>query len=138
MQFPADRRRSGITGGVFPPIFVRPLTDAERQQVEAGLRSSEAFVLRRCQIVLASARGERATIIARQLGCDDQTMREAIHAFNTTGLAARGGPTPSGRLSMPTRLSGCAPCSTRVRARSTNPPVYGPWRSRPRSASNKA
>ena len=42
------------------PIFVRPLTDAERQQVEAGLRSSEAFVLRRCQILLASARGERA------------------------------------------------------------------------------
>jgi len=52
------------------------------------LRSSEAFVLRRCQILLASARGERATAIARQLGCDDQTVREAIHAFNTNGLAA--------------------------------------------------
>ncbi len=71
------------------PIFVRPLTDAERQQVEAGLRSCEAFVLRRCQILLASARGERATTIARQLGCDDQTVREAIHAFNRNGLAAR-------------------------------------------------
>ena len=52
------------------------------------MRSSEAFVLRRCQILLASARGERATTIARQLGCDDQTVREAIHAFNTNGLAA--------------------------------------------------
>src|SRR2546430_7554505 len=71
-----------------PPIFVRPLTDAERERVEAGLRSSDAFVLRRCQILLASARGERATAIARQLGCDDQTVREAIHAFNTNGLAA--------------------------------------------------
>ena len=70
------------------PIFVRPLTDAERRQVEAGLRSSDAFVLRRCQLLLASARGERATAIARQLGCDDQTVREAIHACNAVGLAA--------------------------------------------------
>jgi transposase len=70
------------------PIFVRPLSDTERQQVEAGLRSSEAFVLRRCQILLASARGERAGAIARQVGCDDQTVREALHAFNTRGLAA--------------------------------------------------
>ena len=70
------------------PIFVRPLTDAEREQVVAGLRSFNAFTLRRCQIVLASARGERAPAIARQLGCDDQTVREALHAFNTRGLAA--------------------------------------------------
>jgi transposase len=73
---------------VLRPIFVRPLTDAERQQVEAGLRSSDAFVLRRCQILLASARGERASTMARRLGCDDQTVREAIHAFNAVGLAA--------------------------------------------------
>jgi transposase len=67
---------------------VRPLTDAERQQIEAGLRSSDAFVLRRCQILLASARGERAAAIAHHLGCDDQTVREAIHAFNAVGLDA--------------------------------------------------
>ena len=39
---------------------MRPLTDAEREALEAGLRSSDAFTLRRCQILLASARGERA------------------------------------------------------------------------------
>ena len=71
-----------------PPIFVRPLTDAERAPVEAGLRSSDAFVLRRCQIVLASGRGERAPAIAHHLGCDDQTVREAIQAFNARGVAA--------------------------------------------------
>jgi transposase len=70
------------------PIFVRPLTDDERRRLGAGLRSSSAFVLRRCQVVLASARGERAPQIARRLGCDDQTVREAIHAFNAAGLAA--------------------------------------------------
>jgi transposase len=50
------------------------------------LRSSEAFVLRRSQILLAWARGERAPVIARQLGCDDQTVRNVIHEFNTSGL----------------------------------------------------
>lgn len=68
------------------PIFVRPLTDAERQQMEAGLRSSDAFVLRRSQILLASARGERAPQIAANLGCGDQTVRNAIAAFNRSGL----------------------------------------------------
>ena len=56
-----------MLAGMRPPIFVRPLTDAERQAVTAGLRSPDAFVLRRCQIVLASARGERAPRIAEQL-----------------------------------------------------------------------
>lgn len=74
--------------GMRPPIFVRPLTDDERAQVEAGLRASDAFMLRRCQIVLASARGERAPAIAHHLGCDDQTVREAIQTFNARGAAA--------------------------------------------------
>jgi|SRR5215211_4934752 len=68
------------------PIFVRPLSDAERDTLEAGLRSSDAFILRRCQILLASARGENAYQIARSLGCNPQTVRNAIHAFNERGL----------------------------------------------------
>lgn len=68
------------------PIFVRPLTDAERQSVEAGLRCSDAFTMRRCQILIASSRGERATHIARSLSCDDQTVRNAIKAFNHKGV----------------------------------------------------
>jgi transposase len=45
-----------------------------------------AFVLRRCQILLASARGQFAPQIAQHLGCNDQTVRNAIRAFNTTAL----------------------------------------------------
>jgi hypothetical protein len=67
---------------------VRPITDAERQRLGAGLRSSDAFVLRRCQILLASARGEIAPQIAHHLGCDSQTVRNAIWAFNHAGLVA--------------------------------------------------
>ncbi len=69
------------------PIFVRPFTAAEQQALAAGLRASEAFVLRRCQILRASARGEHARLIADSLGCDDQTVRNVIHRFNTHGLA---------------------------------------------------
>ena len=70
------------------PILVRPLSEAERETLEAGLRSSsDAFVLRRCQILLASARGENAYRIARSLGCDPQTARStAIKRFNEGGL----------------------------------------------------
>lgn len=70
------------------PIFVRPLTDAEREAVETGLRSSNAFTLRRSQIVRASARGEPVPVIAASLGCNEQTARNAIHAFNRQGIAA--------------------------------------------------
>jgi transposase len=70
------------------PIFVRPLTDSERDALTAGLRSPHAFTLRRCQILLASARQERVTRIAQTLGCDDQTVRNAIHAFNQSGVEA--------------------------------------------------
>jgi transposase len=70
------------------PLFARPLTDAERQALEAGLRSPAAFTLRRAQVLLASARGEHVPAIARALGCDEQTVRNAIHAFNAVGVAA--------------------------------------------------
>jgi transposase len=72
------------------PIFVRALTAAERRAVERGLHAADAHTLRRSQIVLASARGERAPQIARSLACDDQTVRNTIHAFNTAGVAALG------------------------------------------------
>lgn len=70
------------------PIYVRPLTDDERAALTAGLRSRDAFVLRRCQILLASAGGKRASQIGAELGCDTDTALNAINAFNHTGLAA--------------------------------------------------
>jgi transposase len=69
------------------PIFVRPLNDAERKALEAGLRSPDAFTLRRCQILLASAGGQNAYQIACNLGCNPQTVRNAIHKFNEEGLS---------------------------------------------------
>lgn len=72
--------------GMRAPIFVRPITDAERKALEEGLRSPDAFVLRRCQIILASARGERAPRIAEHLSCASQGVRNVIRGFNGRGL----------------------------------------------------
>lgn len=71
-----------------PPLFVRPLTNSEQQVLATGLRSADAVVLRRCQIVLASARGDRVPTIARAVGCGEQTVRNVIHAFDDNGVAA--------------------------------------------------
>src|SRR5690242_5136294 len=68
------------------PIFVRPLTAAQRQRVQAGLRSPEAFTVRRCQILLASANGLRPSQIARNLACAKGTVLYALHAFARAGL----------------------------------------------------
>ena len=70
------------------PLFVRPPTDEERRALAAGLRSADAFTVRRCQVVLASTRGEHVPAIARMLGCCEQTVRNALHAFDRDGTAA--------------------------------------------------
>ena len=70
-----------------PPLFVRPLTAAEQAAVQGGLRSADAFTLRRCQILLASAKGQRPSQIAAALGCATQTVRDAIRAFHADGAA---------------------------------------------------
>lgn len=68
------------------PIYVRALNPAEQEKIEAGLRSSDAFTLRRSQILLASSRGQRPKEIANHLGCATQTVRNALHAFEQEGL----------------------------------------------------
>src|ERR671920_359797 len=70
------------------PICVRPFSEKEREALEAGLRSKDAFALRRSQMLLASSRGDEAPQIASNLGCGQQTVRDAIHDFNARGLDA--------------------------------------------------
>lgn len=69
-------------------LLVRPPPDAERRALAAGLRSARAPILP------ASGRGEHTPAIAAALGCSDQTVRDAIHAFDRTGVAA---PTPDSK-----------------------------------------
>ncbi len=69
-----------------PPLFVRALTTQEEQALTAGLRSPDAFTMRRCQILLASSKGQRPSQIAANLGCSVQTIRNAIKDFHQHGL----------------------------------------------------
>ena len=70
------------------PIYVRAISEAEQEELQAGLNAKEAFTVRRCQIILSSAAGKRAPQIAQELHCNDQTVRNAIAAFAAKGLAA--------------------------------------------------
>lgn len=69
-----------------PPLFIRALTEQEQQAVTAGLRSADAFTMRRSQILLASSKGQRPSQIAANLGCSVQTVRNAIKDFHQEGL----------------------------------------------------
>lgn len=71
-----------------PPLYVRPLTDAERDALQVGLHSSEAFTVRRSQVLLASTRRDTPPTIAHSLSCASQTVRNIIRAFNECGLDA--------------------------------------------------
>src|SRR5260370_16747773 len=70
------------------PLFIRPLTEKEQAELEAGRRSSQGFTVRRSQMLLASAEGKPTTTIACLIGCSDQAVRNAIHDFHERGLAA--------------------------------------------------
>jgi transposase len=70
-----------------PPLFVRSLSSEESEALRAGLRLPSAFILRRCQILLASAEGFTPSAIRARLGCATQTVRDAIRAFAAEGRA---------------------------------------------------
>src|SRR3954453_14293035 len=69
------------------PLLVRELSDPERHALQAGLRSSDGFTVRRCHLLLASARGDPAPLIAQAIGCSPRALRNVLRAFETRGLA---------------------------------------------------
>jgi transposase len=74
--------------GMRHPIFVREFCEKEQERLEAGLHSQDLYEVRRCQILLASARGEWVPRIAEMLGCNDQTVRNVLREFERDGIDA--------------------------------------------------
>ena len=70
------------------PLYIRALPESEQQALQEGWRSPNACLLRRCQRLLARARGQTARVIGEALGCDAQSVRNVLHALNTQGLEA--------------------------------------------------
>ena len=85
---PCARRPRSHLARTHPPILVRGPSDAERARLEAALRASGAFTVRRARIAPASAEGRRPRTIARDLRCATRTVRNGIRALNATGSAA--------------------------------------------------
>jgi hypothetical protein len=96
-----------------PPLLVRRPTGEEQQTLEAGLRSADTTVLRRSQIIRASARGAWVPRIARQ------AVRGWIRAHNRRGQRAGQG----GRI---------LPCSRPIQSPWLNPiePTWAPGKRR--------
>ena len=69
-----------------PPLFIRPLTDDERRQLEADRRTADAVRVRRAHIVLASAGRLSPKPMAPLVGCSVQTVRHVLHALHTQGV----------------------------------------------------
>ena len=69
-----------------PHLFVRTLTAAERETLEKGRKSADAFTVRRSQVLRASADRVGPAAIGRVVGCTAQAVRNAIRAFHADGL----------------------------------------------------
>ena len=106
-----------------PPLYVRPVTDEERRQLEADRRTTNACRIRRAQIVLASARGLSPQPIAQLVGCCVQTVRNVIHAFNTTGLACMAKHSTRPKSAVPTFTA--PKCEQLQHIRHQSPRTYG-------------
>ena len=72
--------------GDMKALKVRELSQKEQIALNRSLRSSDAFTVRRSQILLASMEGKTSQQIGAELRCSDQCVREAIHAFHNEGL----------------------------------------------------
>src|SRR3954453_18154518 len=124
------------------PLLVRELSDPERHALQAGLRSSDGFTVRRCHILLASARRDTAPVIAQAVGGSPQAVRNVLRAFETRGLAVVAlrsrRPHTAAKLFDAERsrqLKALLRRScTRARVSSARPAPLGPWPWPPRSA----
>ena len=67
-------------------LKVKELNEEEILALNKGLRSPDAFTVRRSQILLASNEGKKPKQIGVELRCSDQCVREAIHAYHDEGL----------------------------------------------------
>src|SRR5512147_497712 len=106
-----------------PPLYIGPLSNRQRRRLEKGLRSRDAFTLRRCQILLASARGERPSVIAAHLRCGTQTVRNAIRAFRTDPVGCLRA--ASSRPSSTTPILDAAACEQLRAIRHESPRAFG-------------
>jgi len=75
---------------VAEPVRARRLTDQEGSRLQQIVRRGKhgSIRVRRAMMIMASASGTPVSAIARLVAADEDTVRDVIHLFNQTGLAA--------------------------------------------------
>ncbi len=68
------------------PIFVRAISEAEKQALEKACRATDVCEMKRAQILLASSRGLTTTAIEKRFGYSAEYARQMIHRFNRQGI----------------------------------------------------
>lgn len=68
------------------PIFIRAITEEEKQVLEKAKRAADACEMKRAQILLASSQGLTTFGIEKQFGYSAEYARQMIHRFNREGI----------------------------------------------------
>lgn len=69
------------------PLYARSITDEELQMLRQSLKSANGFTVRRAQMILLSAEEAlKVDVIGARLGCQGQTVRDALHALHQNGV----------------------------------------------------
>lgn len=76
-----------------------PLDEQEERRIRklAGSRHAPGDWIQRARMIVGSWEGQRTTVIAAELGCHPQTVRERLVRFNTDGLDGLGDRPGGGR-----------------------------------------
>src|ERR1041385_3062821 len=69
-------------------LYVRALTDEERQQSEKLLRSSDAATPRHARVVLLSSQGKKVSQIVEAVGLSDRQVLKIVHGFTQHGVSS--------------------------------------------------
>lgn len=69
-------------------VYVKGLTDKEKDELNKSIKSSDAFTKDRAKIILLSSQKLFAKQIAEKLSCEERKVRKAIKEFNNKGISA--------------------------------------------------
>ena len=69
-------------------VYVRPLTEEEKDKLKRAAKSNNAFVRDRARTILLSSERYFAQQIAEKISCEARKVRKAIKEFNKKSLGA--------------------------------------------------
>lgn len=83
---PVNKTQRKKSTGRKPSVFVRKLTEEEKQELEKATRSNNAFTKERAGLILYSAQGLKTSEICKRTGREKRSVLQTVKDFNNTGL----------------------------------------------------